>query len=71
MLIVDRVENDVVVCEEYENENIVKIALKEIKNYTLKDGDILIKVHNGYVVDHEKTLLRRQKIIDKFNKLRN
>ena len=66
--IVDRIEEDIVVCENLETreiENIEKYKLPE----NIKQG-VVIKLENGnYIVDIEKTDERRQIIHEKIKNL--
>ena len=51
-LIVDRLEEEYIVCED-ENKNIVNILKDEVED-EVKEGDILIFVDGKYIVNKEK-----------------
>ena len=59
-LIVDRLEEEYIVCED-ENKNIVNIIKDEVED-EVKEGDILIFVDGKYIVNKEKTKDRKEYI---------
>ena len=61
-LIVDRLEEEYIVCED-ENKNIVNILKDEVED-EVKEGDILIFVDGKYIVNKEKTKDRKEYIKD-------
>ena len=61
-LIVDRLEEEYIVCE-HENKNIVNILKDEVED-EVKEGDILIFVDGKYIVNKEKTKDRKEYIQD-------
>ena len=61
-LIVDRLEEEYIVCED-ENKNIVNIIKDEVED-EVKEGDILIFVDGKYIVNKEKTKDRKEYIQD-------
>lgn len=67
MLIIDRFEGDFAIVETDEDTfmQIPKAALPQ----DAKEGDIIIKVDDEYIIDYENTKKRRQKIIDMQNSL--
>lgn len=76
VIVVDRIGEEFAYCEYSETcygteiTEILKILKCEIIDFdNLKEGDLLIKVDKLYIVDLENTLRRRQKILDKFNRL--
>lgn len=67
MLIIDRFEGDIAIVETDENTfmQIPRTALPP----NAKEGDIVVKVEDKYIIDYESTEKRRQKIIDMQNSL--
>ena len=59
-LIVDRLEEEYIVCED-ENKNIVNILKDEVED-EVREGDILIFVDGKYIVNKEKTKDRKEYI---------
>ena len=66
--VVDRIENNIVVCEERKTGKMVNIK-KEILPKEVKEGDI-IKFENGlYSIDYEETKKEKERIANKFNNI--
>ena len=66
--VVDRIENNIVVCEERKTRKMVNIK-KEILPKEVKEGDI-IKFENGlYSIDYEETKKEKERIANKFNNI--
>ena len=66
MLIVDRIEAPLAVCEGDGGQ--VEIPLSELPE-TVKEGDVLIRTEEGYQVDAEEPSRRRKKISALFQSL--
>lgn len=60
ILIVDRIENNVAVCED-QNGNMIDIKLTQIID-TIVEGDILAFTKEGYKVDRELTNKREEEM---------
>lgn len=69
MIIVDRIENGIAVCEC--DGSIVVIALSEITG-KVREGDILCAKENGvgYAIDSVATSTRRNVIQDRFDRIK-
>lgn len=61
-LIVDRLEEEYIVCED-ENKNIVNILKNEVED-EVKEGDIIVFVDGKYIINKEKTKNRKEYIQD-------
>lgn len=65
-LIVDRIEEGIVVCENSMGESII------LENPpACKEGDCLILTEQGYIVDEKETNNRKEKIQSLFDRLKN
>ena len=68
-LSVDRIEEEIAVCQDLYTENMINIPLKLLPK-NIKEGDILSKKTDGsFFVDKEETNKRRGEIIDLQNKI--
>lgn len=65
--IIDRIENDIVICEE-DNGSKVKFSLEEIPKEA-REGDVLLNINGVIQIDGEETDRRRQKMREKLNRL--
>ncbi|MGG5460716.1 DUF3006 domain-containing protein [Clostridium sp. B9] len=62
-LIVDRIEENFIVCED-ENESILELKSDDVIG-AVKEGDVLVKGKEGkFLVDKELTIRRRKEIED-------
>jgi len=61
MIIIDRIDNGFAICEIDQNRHI-DIPLNLIEG-SPKEGDVLIKKGENYIIDRAKTETRRKKII--------
>ncbi len=68
MIIVDRIEKDIAVCED--NGEFINISINNIIG-NLHEGAVLIKTESGYLVDEDLTFARKKIIFDKQKKLFN
>ena len=66
MIIVDRIENGIAVCEN--NGKFISIPKTNIKG-KLREGAVLIKFNNGYIVDEDQTNNRKKAMFEKQKKL--
>lgn len=64
---IDRFENGFAVCENGEN-NFVNIPLDMIK-YSPNEGDVLVKIGDGYVKDVQETDRRRKEAAELLKKI--
>lgn len=68
ILTIDRIENDIVVCEK-ENREIINLKITEF-NYTPKESDIVFLDSNGkFSYDENATIEKKKSISERFNKL--
>ena len=66
---VDRVEENIAVCQNLDTNEIIEIDLKLLPK-RIKDGTILIYEDNKYKIDKKKKKKRRLAILEKFNRLK-
>lgn len=67
-MIIDRIENKIVICED-ENGQTVEFQI-DMFIQPIQDGDIVIKNNQGlYEVDKEETEKRKKNIENRFNSL--
>lgn len=69
MYIVDRIEEDIVILEEYYTKEIIKID-KRILSNELHEGSIIKKENDKYYLDESDEIKRRNELIAKFMNLR-
>jgi len=67
MLIVDRIESDIAVCED-ENQKMININLEEFTE-TPKDGDVIELIDGKYITNKEETEKRKKNIEQEFYNL--
>lgn len=65
--IIDRIERDIVICEE-ESGSMVKFSLDEIPKEA-REGDVLLNINGAFQIDGEETIRRREKMLEKLNGL--
>ena len=65
---VDRIENDIVICENLETKE--KVSLSKNILPKVRDGSILIYEKGKYVLDANSENERRKSIRDRFNRLK-
>ena len=66
---VDRVEENIAVCQNLDTNEIIEIDLKILPK-RIKDGTILIYEDNKYKIDKKEEEKRRLAILEKFNRLK-
>lgn len=67
-MIIDRIENQIVVCED-ENGQTIELPI-DIFVKPIQDGDVVIKNQEGlYEINEEETEKRKENIEDRFNSL--
>lgn len=69
MYIIDRIEEDTVILEEYSTKKIIEIDKKILSN-NLHEGSIIKKENNKYYLDERDEIKRRNELIAKFMSLR-
>ena len=65
--VVDRIENNYIVLED-KDLNFINIKKEEVLE-DVREGDILIKVNNKYIIDYNKTKNRKEYINKKIKNL--
>ena len=66
---VDRVEENIAVCQNLDTNEIIEIDLKLLPK-RIKDGTILIYEDNKYKIDKKEEEKRKLGILEKFNRLK-
>lgn len=66
--IIDRVEGNVAVCENYATMEMLNIVLSDIQDGA-KEGDVVYIKDDKYFIDKEKTAELKNNIIKSFNSL--
>ena len=67
-MIIDRIENQIVVCED-ENSQIIELSIANFV-FPIQDGDVVVKNKEGlYETDKEETEKRKKSIENRFNNL--
>lgn len=67
--VIDRIEDNIVVCENLETKEMIELD-KSLLPEKIKDGNILIFENNEYKLDLNEEELRRQRIRERFNRLK-
>ncbi len=67
MYIVDRIEEGILVCENMETGKIEKFKKAE----GISEGDVIKVADNEIVIDEKLTLIRKNRIYDKINVIRD
>ena len=67
--VIDRIEEDIVVLENLETKEITNINIKEL-DFKVREGNILYKEDNKYILDLNTEKLRKEKLRNRFNKLK-
>lgn len=68
MYIVDRIVENKMLCETINNEYSEIVTFEKVEG--IKEGDIVRKVDNKFIVDFEETEKRKNKIKSKLNRLK-
>ena len=66
---IDRIEENIAVCEG-DDGNVLKLKLDELPE-NIREGDIIEKTENGFIIDADETQLRRKKMAEMQKKLFN
>ncbi len=59
---VDRIEENIALCED-DDGNALKLPLNELPQ-NIREGDIIEKTENGFIIDADETQLRRKKMAE-------
>lgn len=66
---VDRIENNIVVLENINNNSIKEVSIDELPN-NIKEGTILKYYNKAYTIDTNEENIRRKRIQDKLDRLK-
>lgn len=66
---IDRFENNLAILEEIKTKEKREIPISQLPK-DIKEGTILTYAANKYFIDENEEELRRQKILEKFNRLK-
>lgn len=66
--IIDRIENDVVICENQDTKKMEEFPRNMFQN-NIKDGDVVIKEKDLFKIDEAETTNRKKKIEELMKKL--
>lgn len=61
MIVVDRLEKEIVICQDLKTEKVYNIKIKYFKS-TPKEGDVFVKKMGRYYFSEEETIKRREYI---------
>ncbi len=59
---IGRIEEDIAICEDYDG-NVLKLSVDKLPQ-EIREGDIIEKTENGFVIDADETQLRRKKMAE-------
>ena len=59
---IDRIEENIALCEDNDG-NVLKLSVDELPQ-EIREGDIIEKTENGFVIDADETQLRRKKMAE-------
>ena len=68
MIIVDRIENEIVICEE--GDKFITIPKEKVIG-KLREGAVIIKTEDSYTVDEDLTSVRKKTVFEKQKRLFN
>ncbi len=66
---VDRIENDIAILEDITTKEKIEINVNYLPK-KIKEGTILEKKDDSFIIDEEEENIRRKRIMEKFNKLK-
>lgn len=66
---VDRIENDIAILEDITTKEKIEINVNYLPK-KIKEGTILEKKDDSFIIDEEEENVRRKRIMEKFNKLK-
>ena len=66
---VDRIENDIAVLEDVTTKEKIELNINYLPK-KIKEGTILEKKDDSFIIDEEEENIRRKRIMEKFNKLK-
>lgn len=66
---IDRIENSIAILENLDTKERKEVNIKDLPS-SIKEGNILSYENNTYIINQDEELIRRKRILDKFNKLK-
>lgn len=66
---IDRIENSIAILEYLDTKEKKEVNIKDLPS-SIKEGTILSYENNTYIINQDEELIRRKRILDKFNKLK-
>lgn len=66
--IIDRIENNIVICENQENKKMENFKIEQFPK-EIKDGDIVILENGEFRIDKQETKTKKQEIEELMKKL--
>lgn len=66
---IDRIENSIAILENLDTKAKKEVNIKDLPS-SIKEGTILSYENNTYIINQDEELIRRKRILDKFNKLK-
>ena len=69
MYIVDRIEDNLIILEDKENNKMIEIEKRVLSD--VSEGDIVKFIDNKYFIEKEESIKLKESIRDRFNKLKN
>lgn len=69
MYTVDRIEDDIVILENRNNNTIIEVDIQEF-DFDINEGDILDYIDNKYIKNIEKTENKKKDIRSRFDRLK-
>lgn len=66
---IDRIENDIVILENIDNNDILEININDLPK-GIKEGHILVKENDTFVIDAEEENKRKNDLINRFQRLK-
>lgn len=70
MYTVDRIEENIVILENRNINEMIEIEKDKLPQ-NIKEGDIIESIDNKYKINTKKTIITKNNIRDRFNKLKN
>ena len=66
---IGRIENSIAILENLDTKEKKEVNIKDLPS-SIKEGTILSYENNTYIINQDEELIRRKRILDKFNKLK-
>lgn len=66
---IDRIENDIAILENIDNNVILEININDLPK-GIKEGNILVKENDTFVIDYKEESQRKNDLINRFQRLK-